>query len=135
MNVRNGIGFSSYLQTFDLVFNSIAPLSTAYVERMRLNRNKEIKYNILVMDWGQSACASTRRQQQTPQINTVSIGKTLADFLVFLHRNDLIDVTKDAHIIGHSVGAHIAGQAGRHVLTALGKPVNRITGNSQKFHT
>ncbi|KAM8721311.1 hypothetical protein ACLKA7_007218 [Drosophila subpalustris] len=57
--------------------------------------------------------------------NTDEIGLHLAHGLVKLL--DIVDVQK-IHLIGHSLGAHIVGAAGRYLQQLTGKSVPRITG-------
>ncbi|KAH8343333.1 hypothetical protein KR059_008539, partial [Drosophila kikkawai] len=57
--------------------------------------------------------------------NTEEIGENIARGLVKLL--DLVPVS-NIHLIGHSLGAHIVGSAGRHLHRLTGKTIPRITG-------
>lgn len=57
--------------------------------------------------------------------NTEAIGSLIADGLAILIQNYQID---NIHLIGHSLGAHIAGSAGRNLYFKTGKLLKRITG-------
>ncbi|XP_001354610.2 vitellogenin-3 [Drosophila pseudoobscura] len=57
--------------------------------------------------------------------NTEEIGENIAHGLV--HLLDLVPV-ENIHLIGHSLGAHIVGSAGRHLQRLTGKTIPRITG-------
>jgi len=59
-----------------------------------------------------------------PAIKTNLVGRALADFLDRLIRVTGLS-TADMHLIGHSLGAHVVGAAGKHLES--GK-VHRVTG-------
>lgn len=69
-------------------------------------------FNVVVVDWGAGA--------QTPNYvsarNRVGgVGAHLADFVRFL--NKIYDVrTEDVTIVGHSLGAHVAGFTGKNIV-------------------
>ncbi|KAF8786162.1 pancreatic lipase-related protein 2-like [Argiope bruennichi] len=66
------------------------------------------KYNVILMDW--------TRYNQPPYllsaINTLVIGHELANFIQFLENTKGVD-PKNVHLIGHSLGAHVSGVAGK----------------------
>ncbi|KAF8786161.1 phospholipase A1 member A-like [Argiope bruennichi] len=73
------------------------------------------EYNVIVVNWTD--------YNQPPYflacLNTVAVGRDLADFIHFLQNNTGIEA-KDIHLIGHSLGAHVAGIAGRRI-SSLGR--------------
>lgn len=75
-------------------------------------------FNIIIVDW------STGAQWPYEQAagNVFLVGAELSHLLKHLHDHGGVNYA-DVHIIGHSLGAHIAGLAG-HPLTSIG----RITG-------
>lgn len=77
--------------------------------------------NILIIDWGRVAISPNYAGvvQQVP-----AVGNTVAQVLKNLA--DVINLNT-VHIIGHSLGAHVAGFAGR-LLNQTGTVVPRITG-------
>ncbi|GJQ74718.1 hypothetical protein Trydic_g21569 [Trypoxylus dichotomus] len=79
-------------------------------------------FNIIVFDWGQYTYYP---YEMVPDI-VKTCGKYLGDFLILLYRENVIDLDK-VHVIAHSVGAHIAGLAGKHVQKHLAKNVFRIS--------
>ncbi|XP_043498851.1 pancreatic triacylglycerol lipase-like [Polistes fuscatus] len=78
-------------------------------------------YNIILVDW-EPLAASTF--YLGPMQNTVRVGKDAANFIDFLvSETDL--KAEDVHFLGHSLGAHVAGNVGSAITS--GK-LGRITG-------
>lgn len=46
----------------------------------------------------------------------MDVGKTVANFLNFWHLNGFLDDFKMLSMVGHSLGAHIIGIAGKNLL-------------------
>jgi len=82
------------------------------------------------VDWGRLA---------EPQLGSISAalygvvvnnvqraGKRVGNFLLWLNKETDVDLTS-AHLVGHSLGSHVSGWAGKTVLEATEKPVARIT--------
>ncbi|XP_014472007.1 PREDICTED: pancreatic triacylglycerol lipase [Dinoponera quadriceps] len=78
-------------------------------------------YNIIIVDW-EPLAASTF--YLGPMHNTVRVGTDAANFIDFLVSKTGLK-TEDVHFIGHSLGAHVAGNAGS--ATTSGK-LSRVTG-------
>ncbi|XP_015190440.1 PREDICTED: pancreatic triacylglycerol lipase-like isoform X3 [Polistes dominula] len=78
-------------------------------------------YNIILVDW-EPLAASTF--YLGPMQNTVSVGKDAANFIDFLVSETGLRV-EDVHFLGHSLGAHVAGNVGSAITS--GK-LGRITG-------
>ncbi|XP_011648264.1 pancreatic triacylglycerol lipase isoform X2 [Pogonomyrmex barbatus] len=78
-------------------------------------------YNVILVDW-EPLAASTF--YLGPMRNTVRVGTDAANFIDFLVKETGLK-TEDVHFIGHSLGAHVAGNAGGAV--ASGK-LSRVTG-------
>lgn len=74
--------------------------------------------NVIVVDWKRLASYIYFDAVN----NTVPVGTYIGQFLEFLEEN-FINLST-VHLIGHSLGAHIAGIAGAYV----GGRVKRITG-------
>ncbi|GAB0095681.1 hypothetical protein DMENIID0001_110900 [Sergentomyia squamirostris] len=65
-------------------------------------------FNVFIVDWSSGAMGEYTHCAYRVE----DVGKTVADFIIFVYREtgiELLDVT----VIGHSLGAHIAGIAGR----------------------
>jgi len=78
-------------------------------------------FNIIVVDWG--VLAASPNYIAAAQ-NTLPVGQHIADLIEFIVRVTSARLV-DFHIIGHSLGAHVAGFAGSSTRTGR---VGRITG-------
>uniref|UniRef100_A0AB38ZEP9 Venom lipase 1 n=1 Tax=Oncocephalus sp. TaxID=2944721 RepID=A0AB38ZEP9_9HEMI len=77
-------------------------------------------YNLIVVDWGGRA----KKFYPTARQSIVLIGKYLSDFIDRLCQSYNIP-PESLHVVGHSLGAHVAGIAGRFIQS--GK-LGRISG-------
>ncbi|XP_070500867.1 pancreatic triacylglycerol lipase-like [Chironomus tepperi] len=86
-------------------------------------------YNIIVVDWKESASDNV-------YIDSVYATKTIGEFvghvINHMHAEHDVDLS-DVHIIGYSLGAHVAGIAGSVFQSLSGKSVGRITGLDPAF--
>ncbi|XP_017479456.1 PREDICTED: phospholipase A1-like [Rhagoletis zephyria] len=69
-------------------------------------------YNVFTIDWSRGAVAD----YLTASYRVKPVGKVLAKFIDFLQREAGIRY-EDLYVIGFSMGAHIAGIAGKHIQT------------------
>ncbi|XP_030376269.1 endothelial lipase [Scaptodrosophila lebanonensis] len=69
-------------------------------------------YNVFTVDWGRGAIAD----YITASYRVKSVGQVVAKFIDFLHREAGMGF-EDLQLIGFSMGAHVAGIAGKHVQT------------------
>jgi len=69
--------------------------------------------NVITVDWTKDA---TTLNYNTAAKKTSSVGKFLAKLIYRMLENDLLR-PKDIHIVGHSLGAHIAGHTGHFLQT------------------
>uniref|UniRef100_A0A8C7EA45 triacylglycerol lipase n=1 Tax=Nothoprocta perdicaria TaxID=30464 RepID=A0A8C7EA45_NOTPE len=82
-------------------------------------QEREKEANVVVVDWLPLA-----HQLYTDAVNnTQVVGKSIAQLLNWLQENPLFQL-QNVHLIGYSLGAHVAGFAGNHVQGTIG----RITG-------
>ncbi|KAJ8917665.1 hypothetical protein NQ315_005112 [Exocentrus adspersus] len=75
--------------------------------------------NVIQVDWEKPA----RAAYVSSAINTKLIGDKIAKFLT-----DTKIPPHNVHMVGHSLGAHIAGFAGKRVYQVTGTKISRITG-------
>ncbi|XP_053679191.1 pancreatic lipase-related protein 2-like [Anopheles nili] len=69
-------------------------------------------YNVIGVDWGLGAGDSYFRASQY----TIAVGLVVADLVNQLVRSNLTDVER-LYLVGHSLGAHVAGNAGHSLKT------------------
>ncbi|XP_019868648.2 phospholipase A1 4 isoform X2 [Aethina tumida] len=78
--------------------------------------------NVLSLDWTKHS----KKNYIHAASSTMNIGKILGDFILKIVNKDE-KLLKNIHLIGHSLGAHIAGFAGKRVKKELKTKVGRIT--------
>lgn len=91
---------------------------------MALELLKKEPMNVIVVDWGQGS--SVLNMYDAAAGNTRLVGVQVADLIDVLNRKFHLALKK-FHIIGHSLGAQLAGFAGEK-LRKGGKVIGRITG-------
>lgn len=67
-------------------------------------------FNVFIVDWGAGSNSVTYIRSKR---RVKAVGKTVSDFIDFLHQQTGMDLTT-VTVIGHSLGAHIGGMAGKH---------------------
>ncbi|XP_050091085.1 pancreatic lipase-related protein 2-like [Anopheles aquasalis] len=70
-------------------------------------------YNVIGVDWGTGASESYFRASQY----TIAVGLVVADLINQLVRSNMTTMER-LHLVGHSLGAHIAGNTGHSLKTA-----------------
>nr|XP_054930985.1 uncharacterized protein LOC126538882 isoform X3 [Dermacentor andersoni] len=103
--------------------------AASWVKRMTRVLLKVIDANVLVVDWRRGAAAPV---YSVAAANTPAVGAELSVVLQQLMRGDTSLVPGNVHIIGFSLGAHVAGFCGRHFMMHTGKRIGRITGCSHR---
>ena len=89
--------------------------------------------NIIIVDWSALGTPNTGTLLAPAfydlAVNNVPIvGRTVAEFLVFLMEQKALRSPKDIHLVGHSLGAHVSGMAGTYFQNLTGQLVARISG-------
>ena len=79
-----------------------------------------------MVDWGKLACTA-HQEYSTAVKNVGKVGQHVGKFISWLHTESLVSLN-NTHIVGHSLGSHVAGKAGDTVNRTVGYPVGRITG-------
>lgn len=103
-------------------------VKNAYLNDLQQNPN-----NILVFDWSQGAkydLFSPFRFEgiyQNAVENVQIAGRKLGDMIMFLHKENFLDITEGVHLVGHSLGAHLSGDAAHKVSTSTELLVWRIS--------
>jgi len=84
--------------------------------------NPEKQYNILIVDWDRDKmCDLDTKISDSNLTYTAVVGEKVAEMLIFLNDNKFLTLSKDVHVIGFSVGAHVAGEAARFVFRKYSK--------------
>lgn len=92
---------------------------------MRALKNSYIargEYNVITVDWARPS----QVDYAIASMNTKSVGRDLGEFIIRIMKILNIPL-KHIHIIGHSLGAHVAGFAGKEVRKRIKRKVGRIT--------
>jgi len=85
---------------------------------------KSQEYNIMTLDW--RTIASSIHYFQVARLSA-QVGIILGHFLINLVKINLVK-SSDIHLIGHSVGAHVAAKSGNVFLHEMNVMIDRITG-------
>ncbi|CRK89447.1 CLUMA_CG003192, isoform A, partial [Clunio marinus] len=80
---------------------AVRSISNAYLENSDLN--------VIVVDWGVGA---NTLNYATARARVNEVGPLIATFCDFMHVNNLLDFNR-TYLIGGSLGAHVAGMAGK----------------------
>lgn len=102
--------------------------SSGHTETCQMIKDEFLKKydaNVIVVDWEELAGQIYFRASTYPQ----EVGNYTAQFLNFLAENGADP--KNMHLVGHSLGAHLVGFAGKDMIT-YGRKLGRITGNRIK---
>lgn len=76
-------------------------------------------YNLILVDWSKKANVMYFEAAKS----SGSVGSSIADFLIKLKIQ-----LDNVHIIGHSLGSHVAGFVGKRIFKVTKRKVQRITG-------
>ncbi|XP_022917739.1 lipoprotein lipase-like [Onthophagus taurus] len=79
--------------------------------------------NVIGVDWGTHANGLYSSAVKASQ----PVGEIIGKLVLYLHNTYGVPLSQ-IHLIGHSLGAHISGFAGKYVLATSGKRIGRITG-------
>jgi pimeloyl-ACP methyl ester carboxylesterase len=127
-----------FAQNYTLVFPQV-------VKNAYLAQGTQNTANIIAVDWGKLATPTQAGQpwdQNTLPLNTLlntveyfsavanvdPVAFRVVDFVKFLRANNLLPNLSKVHIIGMSLGAHVAGKVGANFTSDNGGQIGRITG-------
>jgi len=90
--------------------------------------------NIISVDWQQLASYSVLSNFGAPCYNIITqfaplVGKRVSEIMKFLILQDLTAI-KDIHVMGHSLGSHVAGFTCKHFDKYNMGKCSRVTGNN-----
>jgi hypothetical protein len=88
---------------------------------------------VMVVDWGMLAkpmVSGLTIDVFYPVVvaNVPRVGEEIGKMLLFMMENEIIQHPDQFHIIGFSLGAHVAGMAGAYVKSKTDRFIGRITG-------
>ncbi|CAL8110295.1 unnamed protein product [Orchesella dallaii] len=115
-------------------YKSIQDIKNAYLARMvKTGEAQGSSYNIVLVNWDQ---LSTPRIGDDPNMllyrlavnNVPVVGRRVGEFIQFLMQNGVIRNMDELHVIGFSLGAHVAGEAGNTLKELIGQVPSRVTG-------
>ncbi|ODM96530.1 Pancreatic lipase-related protein 2 [Orchesella cincta] len=115
-------------------YKSVQDIKNAYLTRMaHTDEAHGSVCNIVMVDWG--ALGNPRTGDDSNMVfyrfavhNVPVVGKRVGEFILFLMKNGVIRSLDEVHIIGFSLGAHVAGDAGNTLRAMASQPPARITG-------
>lgn len=79
--------------------------------------------NVIVVDWSKGA----KFPYAKASINAMVVGAEIARLIDYLVNKTSTNVSM-FHLIGHSLGSHVAGYAGQRVQQIMNLNISRITG-------
>ncbi|GFR59884.1 pancreatic lipase-related protein 2, partial [Elysia marginata] len=98
--------------------------SSPWAIRMKDALLKTADLNVIIVDWEYAASGANYYQ---PVANTRAVGAMLARLILDLQKFKDAQL-KDFHLVGHSLGAHVCGIAGKEIERLTGNKIGRITG-------
>lgn len=98
--------------------------STYWIPQIITQLLKREKSNVITIDW---SAYSTSINYPLVRRQLKEIGEYVANFLIAIAKNESKTLEK-VHVIGHSLGAHLAGFVGQSVYSKLNKKIGKITG-------
>ncbi|ODN05759.1 Endothelial lipase [Orchesella cincta] len=102
--------------------NGFSPFSHLIKEAYLKHGNET---NVIVVDWKWLA---GHHIYFNSAFNTRIVGERVGEFIVYLRKTKFIKTFKSVHLIGFSLGAHVAGYAAKHVKKVAKIRIDRITG-------
>ncbi|XP_058119574.1 phospholipase A1 VesT1.02-like [Anopheles ziemanni] len=140
-----GTNFRPERPTRVIVHGWLNNKNSPFVEQLRHAYIRRWDYNVIVVDW--SSCAKLWNYIRAVKCVPV-VGKSLAFLLDELHRRRELQL-ENVYIVGHSLGAHVAGIAGKRVqygpihtivaldpalpLFSMHAPENRINAQDARY--
>jgi len=93
--------------------------------RRNSNNEPEGQMNVICVDWRRLA---NERIYLNSAYKTRMVGERVGEFIIFLKDSGFITTFSDVHLVGFSLGAQVAGYAGKYVRENRIAKVGRITG-------
>lgn len=116
--VANATALLSDVRTFFVVHGFNDKTTNAWVQDLKDALLERLECNVVLVDWAAGAQASRNYLQAAS--NTRVVGAELARLAAMLSDEGVIPLDT-MHVIGHSLGAHAAGYAGKQLDGRLGR--------------
>ncbi|GFU08779.1 lipoprotein lipase [Nephila pilipes] len=114
-------GFDATSQTV-FIMHGFREIGTLWPKRMKDALIAREKCNVIVVDYGQVECS-----YEEERIHLQNFGNDVAKFISNLVVSKNIQL-QDIHLVGYSIGAHLAGLTGKAIKRKLKGLIGRITG-------
>ncbi|XP_034247851.1 uncharacterized protein LOC117649322, partial [Thrips palmi] len=116
--VANATALLQDVRTFFVVHGFNDKTTNAWVQDLKDALLERMESNVVLVDWASGAQASRNYLQAAS--NTRVVGAELARLAESLAEQDVVPMDT-MHVIGHSLGAHAAGYAGKQLNGRLGR--------------
>ncbi|KAJ8675496.1 hypothetical protein QAD02_011282 [Eretmocerus hayati] len=130
-------GFDPRVTTFVLIHGFLRNFHTTWVQDTMTILMNTTKANVILVDWSDAYVAQVSRSLAIPKfdilnykravVSTPNVAVQIAMILESIARLSVVPMNRwyKIHFVGHSLGAHIAGQAARNIQSTK---VHRVTG-------
>ncbi|KAF5287585.1 hypothetical protein FQA39_LY15862 [Lamprigera yunnana] len=105
-----------------IIHGYVENFQKVWLKNMTTEYLKKGDFNVIRVDWEKIAWSSYPKAVQ----GTQSVGFATGDLIIMLHKDYGLNLDQ-VHIIGHSLGAHVAGYAGKIIKSNLNTQIFRIT--------
>ncbi|XP_067933200.1 pancreatic lipase-related protein 2-like [Watersipora subatra] len=113
--------FKASRKTMFIIHGFLESAQASWFSPVNVELLKDGDYNVIDVDWGSLGASKTLYTQATA--NTRVVAREIVYLLSVLQKTHGLKLD-NVHLIGHSLGAHIAGYVGKNLTASIG----RITG-------
>lgn len=117
-------GFDTKLPTKVVIHGFTNTIASPIIQLIKNAYLGTGSFNVIGVDWG-ALCPAPL--YITSRVHVPMAGDRVGEMLTTLVQGGILDVA-DLHVIGHSLGAHVSGLAGKKLFKDTGKRPARITG-------
>ncbi|XP_034230284.1 phospholipase A1-like [Thrips palmi] len=117
-------GFNTRLPTKVITHGFTNTIESPIIQEIKNAYLGSGAFNVIGVDWG-ALCPAPL--YFTSRVHVPVAGTRVGEMLTVMVQGGILD-TDDLHLIGHSLGAHVSGLAGKKLFQDTGKRPKRITG-------